>query len=62
MLTVDLLPQQTVARRGARLEAVPAAAAADAPVYPTLTAPQVLYILNDSDAKVAFVSPCMPSR
>jgi long-chain acyl-CoA synthetase len=32
------------------------AGAVDAPVYPTLTVPQVFYILNDSDAKVAFVS------
>jgi long-chain acyl-CoA synthetase len=33
-----------------------AAGAVDAPVYATLTAPQVLYILKDSQAKVAFVS------
>ena len=32
------------------------AGAVDAPVYPTLTVPQVHYILNDSDAKVVFVS------
>jgi long-chain acyl-CoA synthetase len=32
------------------------AGAVDAPVYATLTAPQVLYILNDCEAKVAFVS------
>jgi len=32
------------------------AGAVDAPVYSTLTAPQVLYILNDSGAKVVFVS------
>jgi long-chain acyl-CoA synthetase len=32
------------------------AGAVDAPVYATLTPPQVQYILNDSDAKVAFVS------
>jgi long-chain acyl-CoA synthetase len=30
--------------------------AADATIYPTLTAPQVHYILDDSEAKVAFVS------
>jgi long-chain acyl-CoA synthetase len=33
-----------------------AAGAEDVPVYPSLTAPQVLYILKDSEAKVAFVS------
>jgi long-chain acyl-CoA synthetase len=33
-----------------------AAGAADAPIYPTLTPAQVLYILKDSGAKVAFVS------
>jgi long-chain acyl-CoA synthetase len=32
------------------------AGAVDAPVYATLTSAQVLYILNDSEAKVAFVS------
>jgi long-chain acyl-CoA synthetase len=32
------------------------AGATDAPVYCTLTPPQVLYILNDSESKVAFVS------
>ncbi len=32
------------------------AGAVDAPIYATLTAPQVLYILNDSGAKVVFVS------
>jgi long-chain acyl-CoA synthetase len=32
------------------------AAAVDAPVYATLTPAQVLYILNDSESKVAFVS------
>jgi long-chain acyl-CoA synthetase len=32
------------------------AAAVDVPVYATLTPPQVLYILNDSEAKVCFVS------
>jgi long-chain acyl-CoA synthetase len=30
--------------------------AADAPVYPTLSPAQVLYILNDSESKVVFVS------
>jgi long-chain acyl-CoA synthetase len=30
--------------------------AADAPIYSTLTPPQVLYILNDSESKVLFVS------
>jgi long-chain acyl-CoA synthetase len=33
-----------------------AGAAVDVPIYPTLTAPQVLYILKDSEAKVVFVS------
>jgi long-chain acyl-CoA synthetase len=32
------------------------AGATDTPVYCTLTPPQVLYILNDSESKVAFVS------
>jgi len=32
------------------------AGAVDAPVYSTLTSPQILYILNDSEAKVVFVS------
>ena len=32
------------------------AGAADAPIYPTLTAAQVHYILDDSEAKVVFVS------
>jgi long-chain acyl-CoA synthetase len=32
------------------------AGAADAPIYSTLTPPQVLYILNDSESKVVFVS------
>jgi long-chain acyl-CoA synthetase len=32
------------------------AAAVDVPIYATLTAPQVLYILRDSEAKVVFVS------
>jgi long-chain acyl-CoA synthetase len=36
--------------------AVLAAQAVDAPIYPTLTAAQVAYILNDSEAKVAVVS------
>ena len=38
------------------------AGAVDAPVYPTLTAPQVHYILNDSDAKVAFVSAAQSAK
>jgi long-chain acyl-CoA synthetase len=33
-----------------------AAGAVDVPVYATLTPPQVLYVLGDSEAKVAFVS------
>ncbi|PYQ20709.1 MAG: long-chain fatty acid--CoA ligase, partial [Acidobacteria bacterium] len=33
-----------------------AARAADVPIYPTLTAPQVLYVLKDSEAKVVVVS------
>jgi long-chain acyl-CoA synthetase len=36
--------------------AVLCAGAADAPIYPTLTAAQVLYILKDSESTVAFVS------
>ena len=32
------------------------AGAVDVPIYPTLTAAQILYILNDSQAKVVFVS------
>jgi long-chain acyl-CoA synthetase len=32
------------------------AGAVDVPIYPTLTASQVLYILKDSEAKLAFVS------
>ena len=36
--------------------AVLCAGAADSPIYPTLAAAQVLYILNDSGAKVVFVS------
>jgi long-chain acyl-CoA synthetase len=39
-----------------------AAAAVDAPIYATLTAPQVLYILNDSEAKVLFVSTPAQAR
>jgi long-chain acyl-CoA synthetase len=35
------------------------AGAADAPVYSTLTPPQVLYILNDSESKVVFVSSAL---
>ncbi len=36
--------------------AVLCAAAVDVPIYPTLTPTQILYVLNDSEAKVAFVS------
>src|SRR4029079_17355186 len=32
------------------------AAAVDAPIYSTLTPSQVLYILNDAEAKILFVS------
>jgi long-chain acyl-CoA synthetase len=32
------------------------AAAVDSPIYSTLTPPQILYILNDAEAKVVFVS------
>ena len=39
-----------------------AAAAVDAPIYATLTPPQVLYILNDSEAKVLFVSTPAQAR
>ena len=38
------------------------AAAADAPIYATLTPGQVLYILNDSESKVAFVSNAAQAR
>ena len=33
-----------------------AAGAVDVPIYPTLTPPQVLYILKDSEARLAIVS------
>jgi long-chain acyl-CoA synthetase len=39
-----------------------AAAAVDVPIYPTLTAEQVLYNLNDSGATVAFVSTAEQAR
>jgi long-chain acyl-CoA synthetase len=39
-----------------------AAAAVDAPIYATLTPTQVLYILNDSEAKVLFVSTPAQAR
>lgn len=38
------------------------AAAVDVPVYATLTPAQVLYILNDSEAKLAFVSSPLQAR
>src|SRR5206468_11519465 len=38
------------------------AAAVDVPIYPNLMAPQVLYVLNDSQAKVAFVSNAVQAR
>lgn len=38
------------------------AAAVDAPIYSTLTPPQVLYILNDSEAKVVFVSNALQAK
>ncbi len=38
------------------------AGAVDAPIYSTLTPPQVLYILNDSEAKVLFVSNEVQAR
>jgi long-chain acyl-CoA synthetase len=38
------------------------AAAVDVPIYATLTPPQVLYILNDSQAKVLFVSTEIQGR
>ena len=38
------------------------AGAADATVYPTLTPPQVQYILNDSEAKVVFVSKTQAAK
>ncbi len=39
-----------------------AAGAADTPIYATLPARQVLYILNDSEAKVVFVSNPLQAR
>ena len=36
--------------------AVLCAAAVDVPIYPSLTAPQILYLLNDSQSKAIFVS------
>ena len=39
-----------------------AAGAIDVPVYATLTSPQVLYILKDSEAKVVFVSSTIQAR
>src|SRR6185436_10789216 len=38
------------------------AGAVDAPIYSTLPAAQVLYILNDSQAKVCFVSNTLQAR
>ncbi len=38
------------------------AGAVDAPIYATLTPPQVLYILNDSQAKVLFLSNAAQAR
>jgi long-chain acyl-CoA synthetase len=38
------------------------AAAVDAPIYATLTPPQILYILNDSEAKALFVSTPAQAR
>ncbi len=38
------------------------AAAVDAPIYSTLTPPQILYILNDSEAKVLFLSTAAQGR
>lgn len=38
------------------------ASATDTPIYATLPAPQVLYILNDSEAKVVFVSSELQAR
>jgi len=42
--------------------AVLAAGAVDAPIYSTLSAPQVLYILNDSEARAVFVSSAAQAR
>jgi long-chain acyl-CoA synthetase len=39
-----------------------AAGAVDAPIYSTLTPPQVLYILKDSEAKAVFVSSVVQAR
>jgi long-chain acyl-CoA synthetase len=39
-----------------------AARAVDVPIYPSLPAAQVLYILNDSQAKVLFVSTALQAR
>ncbi len=38
------------------------AGAVDAPIYSTLTPPQILYILNDSESKVLFVSNATQAR
>ncbi len=38
------------------------AGAVDAPIYSTLTPPQILYILNDSQSKVLFVSNAAQAR
>jgi long-chain acyl-CoA synthetase len=38
------------------------AGALDSPIYSTLTPPQVLYILNDAEAKVIFVSGALQAR
>jgi long-chain acyl-CoA synthetase len=38
------------------------AGAVDAPIYSTLTAPQILYILNDSQSKVLFLSNAAQAR
>jgi long-chain acyl-CoA synthetase len=42
--------------------AVMAAGAVDVPIYSTLTASQVLYILNDSEARIVFVSTAAQAR
>ncbi|MGE0452997.1 MAG: long-chain fatty acid--CoA ligase [Vicinamibacteria bacterium] len=42
--------------------AILCAAAIDVPIYPTLPAPHVLYILNDSQSKLALVSNALQAR
>ena len=49
-------PLREPAGVGLRRPGTLCAAAVDVPIYPSLTAPQILYILNDSQSKAIFVS------